>query len=205
MTKSDSVKTRNNTQSSIRGGTACLKWFLCLCRSSMRTCRLKPRRKTLDTFWRPVHLSQLSVHLSLSPWILLLYYLSNTKSPGGANTRAESFSIWTLTSSSSCFSVVMSLFKNLYLFSEYMFALFDGCIETSTQPSMVTWGTKMSRVVLGFPPKRNSKGDTLPGRDVSGRVRLIQHTGVTYSSQRLEHTAPIVLTENLASSCLASR
>lgn len=52
-----------------------------------------------------------------------------------------------------------------------------------------TWGTRVSRVVLGLRPISSSKGDTVQGEDVSGRVRLIQHPCTTYSSQRSGHAA----------------
>ena len=45
-------------------------------------------------------------------------------------------------------------------------------------------GTRESRDVQGLRPNRSSKAVIFDCRDESGRVRLIQHAGATYSSQR---------------------
>ena len=45
-------------------------------------------------------------------------------------------------------------------------------------------GTSELKGARGLRPNRNSNGVILEGSDESGRVRLIHHAGVTYSSQR---------------------
>lgn len=140
------------------------------------TPRLRSRCKVIDTLKGPAQCLR----------TLLRDSLTSTETPGHTDTPAEGLTAWALT-----FCPTDTLLR--CLFSTTCLTSLDLCLRCSMNTSSSplysvpsTRGTKVSRVVLAFPafrPKQISKGDILPGREVSGRVRLIQYTDATYSSQ----------------------
>ena len=65
-----------------------------------------------------------------------------------------------------------------------MFSLFHKLSRLSGCLVSFNTGTSESKGARGLRPNRNSNDVILEGSDESGRVRLIHHAGVTYSSQR---------------------
>ena len=159
------------------------------CLPCMVTSTLKPRCKIFETDHGPVHLSWSSFPLSLCLWMLLSDSLTSTISPGCTDTQAEGLAIWALTF---CLFATLSLclFSRTCLTS---FSIYLRCSMNASNPPFnsvsSTWGTRVSRVLLGLRPKSISNGDMLSGSKVSGRVRLIQQAGTTYSSQHLGQSA----------------
>ena len=146
---------------------------------------------TLRPIWRTrfivhglVYFSWRSLFPHSSRLRVLLASRTSTRSPAFAVTPIDERFMVELTRSRAatrmaCLrSKTLRTSKRFYFLCSTKLSRLPGCVASSNSE------TRESRDTRGLRPKTSSKAVFLDGSDKSGRVRLIQHAGATYSSQR---------------------